>query len=64
MSKQQIIADKLTLKQAVKWFLLHERERHLKDVAKIEADLEKLCNVELPELSIDLWVEVPERETP
>jgi hypothetical protein len=34
--------------QAAKWFLLHERQRHLDDVNQIDDDLEKLKDITLP----------------
>jgi hypothetical protein len=57
-SKHQIVADTLDFKQAMKWVLLHEKKRHMDDIRKINADLEKLSNVELPDLPYGLWVEV------
>jgi hypothetical protein len=57
-SKNQIVANTLEFQQALKWLLTHELERHLSDVRKIEKDLEKLSNVELPDLPYGLWVEV------
>lgn len=38
----------LSIRQAAKWFLLHELLRHETDIAAIRADLEKLADVELP----------------
>ena len=40
--------------QAVKWFLLHERNRHLDDIKDIDKDLAKLTNVALPQDVIDV----------
>ena len=40
--------NSLTTRQAAKWFLLHERERHVDDIFEIDRDLKKLKDVELP----------------
>jgi len=40
--------NSLTTRQAAKWFLLHERERHVEDIFEIDRDLKKLKDVELP----------------
>jgi len=39
----------MSTRQAVKWFLLHERERHVDDILAIDRDLKKLKDVELPQ---------------
>jgi len=41
--------NSLNVKQAAKWFLLHERRRHLDDVNAIDDDLAKLDDVDLPQ---------------
>lgn len=46
--------NSLSTRQAAKWFLLHERRRHLQDIAEIDVDLEKLKTVELPSTLEDL----------
>ncbi len=40
--------NSMSTRQAVKWFLLHERERHVDDILAIDRDLKKLKDVELP----------------
>ena len=40
--------NSLSTRQAAKWFLLHERERHVEDILEIDRDLKKLADVELP----------------
>ena len=57
-SKHQIVANTMEFKQAMKWVLLHEKSRHMDDIRKINADLEKLQDIVLPELPYGLWVEV------
>jgi hypothetical protein len=41
--------NSMSTRQAVKWFLLHERERHVDDILAIDRDLKKLKDVELPQ---------------
>ena len=48
--------------QAAKWFFLHERQRHIKDIEEIDKDLTKLRGVALPEelmKVLDCRFEVP-----
>jgi hypothetical protein len=58
MSKYQITADTLEFKQAMKWLLMHEKARHIKDILTINKDLKKLKDVELPDLPLDIWVNI------
>lgn len=41
--------NSLSTRQAAKWLLLHERERHVQDITAIDNDLAKLDDVEIPE---------------
>jgi len=45
---KQIQFNSLSVRQAAKWLLLHERERHVQDIMAINEDLKKLNDVELP----------------
>jgi NADH pyrophosphatase NudC (nudix superfamily) len=53
-SKDEIQLDCLTELQAAKWFLMRERQRHLKDIEQIDKDLLRLSNIELSKRLIDL----------
>jgi len=49
MSEQIKIAfETLTLRQAAKWLLQHEYDRHIDDLISIRKDLDKLEDVEIP----------------
>ena len=48
MRKKTVMLDCLSERLAAKWFLLHERNRHLDDIKDIDKDLEKLNDIELP----------------
>ncbi|MFA5340179.1 MAG: hypothetical protein WC332_00235 [Clostridia bacterium] len=50
----KIIFDTQTQKQMAKWLLLHERQRHIDDIASIDDDLKLLADVELPREIEDL----------
>lgn len=43
-----IAINSLSVRQAAKWFLLHERNRHIADILAIDSDLKKLSDVHLP----------------
>jgi len=45
----EYLTRNLTFRQAAKWLLTHERERHIQDIMGIEKDLESLKDVELPD---------------
>jgi len=45
----EIDINSINVKQAAKWFLLHERRRHIDDINAIDEDLAKLDDVELPQ---------------
>lgn len=45
---KNIAINSLSVRQAAKWFLLHEKERHFEDIFAINNDLEKLTDVKLP----------------
>jgi|ADurb_H2B_02_Slu_FD_contig_21_2182515_length_353_multi_3_in_0_out_0_2 hypothetical protein len=51
---KSIDLNSLTARQAARWFLIHERERHLQDIQDIDADLFKLRDVDLPPELIEL----------
>jgi hypothetical protein len=56
---QQVLINSLNLRQAFKFILEHERLRHLKDIAQIDSDLERLRDVELPEgIDLNVWCEI------
>lgn len=44
----QIRFNNLAPRQAAKWLLLHERQRHVQDILAIDMDLKKLKDVEVP----------------
>jgi hypothetical protein len=44
----KILFESLSLRQAAKWLLIHEKRRHQQDIAAINHDLRKLDDVELP----------------
>jgi hypothetical protein len=46
---KNIYLSSLSTLQAAKYFLMHERIRHIEDVEGIDKDLEKLKDIELPE---------------
>ena len=48
MKKKVVKLDCLSERLAVKWFLLHERQRHVDDIVDIDKDLAKLKDIELP----------------
>jgi len=53
----------LTELQAAKWFLLHERQRHIDDILEIDKDLAKLKDIAIPvtlEVLTDLHFTIPE----
>lgn len=62
MDKIKIQFENLTLRQAAKWFLLHEYQRHIDDMIEIRKDLEALRDVELPieleKLCGEIWVSI------
>ena len=41
--------NSLNTKQAAKWFLIHERRRHMEDINSIDETLARLEDVEIPE---------------
>ncbi|MEN6423661.1 MAG: hypothetical protein ABFD76_17110 [Smithella sp.] len=45
---KQIKFNSLTTRQAAKWLLIHERERHIQDILAIDEDIHKLKDVEIP----------------
>ena len=45
---KEIAINSLSVRQAAKWFLWHERLRHLDDIAQIDEDLRKLSDVVIP----------------
>jgi hypothetical protein len=45
----KILFESLTLRQAAKWLLIHEKRRHQQDIAAINQDLKTLVDVELPD---------------
>ena len=52
--KKEIIINSLSFKQAAKWILIHERRRHLIDIAGCDIDLENLKDVEIPKEAMEL----------
>ncbi len=55
--------NSISTRQAAKWLLLHERERHVEDILEIDRDLKKLKDVDLPQELLDIvpvnaWFEV------
>ena len=59
MENQKILIESLSVRQALKFFLLKEKSRHVQDILKIDEDLRKLKDVEIPEdIELDLWVEI------
>lgn len=54
MDKKEIIINSLSFKQAAKWILIHERRRHLLDIAGCDIDLENLKDVEIPKETMEL----------
>jgi len=49
---------------ALKYFLLKERYRHRKDIAKITQDLDLLVDIDVPEtLDMDAWYEIDRTQT-
>jgi hypothetical protein len=54
----KILLESLSFKQALKYLLIKERYRHELDIQAINIDLNKLNDVELPELPMDLWIDV------
>ncbi len=56
-----ITVNALSARQAFKFFQLREKHRHEQDIENINADLEKLKDVEIPEEvlgQIDCWYEI------
>lgn len=51
---EQIYLDSLTSRQAFKFFLIHEKRRHLEDIIQIERDLDNLADVEVPDELLEL----------
>ena len=49
MRKKTVMLGCLSERMAAKWFFLHERERHIRDIEDINRDLEKLKDIELPD---------------
>ena len=63
MKHKSITLSCLSELQATKWFLLHERKRHLDNVDGIDKDLEKLNLISLPIEVLDIVgfsFEIPE----
>jgi hypothetical protein len=59
MTELKILIESLSVKQALKFFLLKEKSRHVEDILKIDADLRKMKHIELPEdLNFKCWVGV------
>jgi hypothetical protein len=59
MSEQRILIEALSVKQALKFFLLKEKSRHVQDILKIDEDLRRLKEVQIPEdIELDTWIEV------
>lgn len=52
--KKEIIINSLSFKQAAKWILIHERRRHLLDIAGCDIDLANLKEVEIPAEAMEL----------
>ena len=48
MSDLKVLFNNLTLRQAAKWFFIHEKRRHQQDIVAINRDLKKLTDVKLP----------------
>jgi len=44
----QIQFETLTLRQAAKWLLIHEKHRHQNDIIAMNHDLRNLSDVEVP----------------
>ena len=56
-----ITVNSLPAKQAMKFWLLREKHRHEKDIENINADLEKLADIKIPEElmgQLDCWYEI------
>lgn len=47
--KKEIDINSLSTKQAAKWFLIHERRRHMEDIRTIDDTLSLLEGIEIPE---------------
>ena len=59
MENQKILIESLSVRQALKFFLLKEKSRHVQDILKIDDDLRRLKNVEIPEdIELDTWIEI------
>ena len=54
LQEQKISINSLHFLQAAKWILIHERRRHLVDIAGIDIDLENLKNIEIPAEAMEL----------
>jgi hypothetical protein len=54
----KIIIESLSVRQALKYFILKERERHVQDIIKCDEDLKKLKDVELPKINLNTWIDV------
>lgn len=46
--------NSLNFKQAAKWFLIHEKNRHFDDIIQIDNDLKKLTDVDIPDEALKL----------
>lgn len=47
--KTEVNINSLSTKQAAKWFLIHERRGHMKEINLIDEMLDRLEDVEIPE---------------
>ena len=59
MENQKVLIESLSVKQALKFFIMKERHRHIIDIINCNEDLNKLKDVEMPEgLDLDTWIEI------
>ena len=58
MSESKVLIESLSVKQALKYLLLKEKHRHIDDILKIDEDLRKLKDVEIPDIDMDVWIEI------
>jgi hypothetical protein len=48
----------LSFRKALKYLLVKELYRHEQDMIAIKKDLEKLKDVDLEDISLDVWIDV------
>ncbi len=59
MTEKIVSVNSLSALQAMKFWLRREKYRHLQDIERIEADLEKLDDIEIPDgLDVTAFYEI------